>query len=357
MRWEISTPITLLILYRSYSHASLTPSGLLTAGLTATIHALHPNPLPFTLLLIFFVFGTAATKVKKEVKATLTLSSTGSHVRRQSNSNALLNILGPGWNKTKEAHEKREIAATKSESTAGGQEPRSAIQVLANSGVVTLLCLVHVYIYGNEDQKNRNVLGQDACFGSGGARDVILAGIIANYAAVTADTLSSELGILSKTKPLSILNLRQVPPGTNGGVTSTGLFAGLAGALVIGAVSIVFLPSLCDFSTRNILNLVLAIGVWGMLGSVLDSVLGALLQASVVDRRTGKVVEAPNGGRVLFNPAQKEKVDEKDGISSKASRILGTGRDVLNNNQVNLLMAGIMSIGAMFLAYQGSVHP
>lgn len=38
--------------------------------------------------------------------------------------------------------------------------------------------------------------------------------------------------------------------------------------------------------------------LWGALGSVLDSVLGGLLQASVVDKRSGKVVEGSGGRKV-----------------------------------------------------------
>lgn len=45
---------------------------------------------------------------------------------------------------------------------------------------------------------------------------------------------------------------------------------------------------------------ILAVTGWGALGSVLDSVLGGLLQASVVDKRTGKVVEGTGGKKVPF---------------------------------------------------------
>jgi len=346
MRWEISAPVTAYLVYRSYSHASLTPAGILTAAVTATIHALHPSPLPFTLLVLFFLLGTTATKVKKEVKATLTLSSTGSHPRNSAGGGRTSSVIGDlfsgGWNKTSEYHERRE-AARKVNNTAGGQEPRSAVQVLANSGVVSLLCLLHLYIY-RFDGEHKHDATTTACFGSLPARDLILAGIIANYASVTADTLSSELGILSPAKPRLILNLREVPPGTNGGVTGAGFGAGLAGASIVGLVSVLFLPSLCSGGLEDALGLVLGIGVWGALGSVLDSVLGATLQASVVDRRSAKVVEAPNGGRVLV-AAKKEK-DE----GGKPSRMIGSGRDILDNNQVNFVMAGLMSLGAMAVA-------
>lgn len=112
--------------------------------------------------------------------------------------------------------------------------------------------------------------------------------------------------------------------------------------------------------------MILAAGGWGALGSVLDSILGACLQASVVDKRSGKVVEATNGGRVLITSSssssatttggsgpvgrggRKVKTDNEE-VKGEGSRILGTGRDILDNNQVNFLMAGIMTVGGMVL--------
>lgn len=127
-----------------------------------------------------------------------------------------------------------------------------------------------------------------------------------NYAAVAADTFSSELGILSKSNPrlITSLTLREVPPGTNGGVTATGLLAGVFGAFTVALTSAVLLPFDLSGNHTDGSGLyvkeralwTLAMTAWGALGSVLDSVLGSLLQASVVDKTTGKVVEG-NGGR------------------------------------------------------------
>lgn len=139
----------------------------------------------------------------------------------------------------------------------------------------------------------------------------MIVGIVANYAAVAADTFSSELGILSKTRPRLITTLKEVPPGTNGGVTTAGLLAGLFGAFTIAITSVVLLPFCPEgtgeklglmgrgWSLQNKLAFVIAVTVWGALGSVLDSVLGALLQASVVDKRTGKIVEGSGGEKVF----------------------------------------------------------
>ena len=137
---------------------------------------------------------------------------------------------------------------------------------------------------------------------------VIKANKDSNYAAVAADTFSSELGILSKSKPRLITSptLREVPPGTNGGVTAAGLLAGIFGAFTVALTSAVLLPF--DLSGRysdgselyvkERALWTLAMTAWGALGSVLDSVLGSLLQASVVDKATGRVVEGDGGRKV-----------------------------------------------------------
>lgn len=382
----LTTPITLYLIYRSYTHSSLTLPGILLAALTATIHSLPTSPIPFTLLIVFFLLGTSATKVKKEVKANLTLSSTGH--RMFTTSGRVDDWFGGGWNKHRHSVSEKVKSKVEGEREkekkvpVGGQEPRSAIQVLANSGCASLLCLLHYYIYGLNDpatvttgNTTSDLLSSlpgsvHGCIGSIPARDLILAGIIANYAAVTADTLSSELGILSSVRPRFILSLAEVPPGTNGGVTGTGLFAGLGGAVVIGVVSVLLLPDLWNWKTcstvsesraGDLFGLILAVGAWGALGSLLDSILGALFQASVVDRRSGKVVEAHNGGRVLVSSREqvpltrKEKVDgvsetASAEVQAQASRIVGSGRDILDNNQVNFLMAGVMTVGGIGLA-------
>ena len=59
----ITIPAIIAIDYRAYSRKSLTPLGIFVATLTAAVHAIHPWSLPFTLLLVFFLAGTAVTKV------------------------------------------------------------------------------------------------------------------------------------------------------------------------------------------------------------------------------------------------------------------------------------------------------
>merc|ERR1711881_784699 len=107
------------------------------------------------------------------------------------------------------------------------------------------------------------------------------------YAAVAADTFSSELGILATSKPrLITAPWRVVAPGTNGGVTATGIMAGLIGSFII-AVTTTALTPFCSADNRKREGGSAAVGLGG---SLLASLLGALLQASVIDIRTGKVI-------------------------------------------------------------------
>jgi len=170
-----------------------------------------------------------------------------------------------------------------------------------------------------------------------------MVGIIANYAAVAADTFSSELGILSKSKPRLITSptLRQVPPGTNGGVTAYGLAAGLLGSLIIVAASVLLIP-FCSpkpgvlglggargWTLLDRQQFAFAMALWGALGSVLDSFLGGWLQQSVVDTRSGRVVEGEGGKKVLVSKSGPNSMHYKKRAEVKAKLLHGEGKDAV----------------------------
>ena len=96
------------------------------------------------------------------------------------------------------------------------------------------------------------------------------AGFVGAIATATADTLASEIGVLSK--PILITSHEQVKPGTNGGVSVLGTSAGLIGALIIGVVS--FLINVSPDLTHSIIIAIIA----GMVGCFADSLLGATLE-------------------------------------------------------------------------------
>ncbi|KAG6187236.1 hypothetical protein E4U36_008259 [Claviceps purpurea] len=331
MKPVIAVPLTLALVLRARAKNSLTPAGLFAATLTAIAHAYHPWNLPFVLLCVFFLAGTRVTHIKENVKATLTQSSKG---------------------------------------TSGGEGPRTHVQVFANSLMASILTLAHGYQLRTRMAANPNP-ERSMCYSWGG--DLLVVGIIANYAAVAADTFSSELGILSTSQPrlITSLTLRKVPPGTNGGVTLLGLAAGFLGSMVIVVASMVFLPTCTGGEAWTLAQrrtFMLGMVVWGALGSVLDSVLGAVLQRSVRDVRSGRIVEGEGGSRVLVSapaagraPAGGENDESEDGKNKdtpgnssvgdrRPSRMVESGWDILDNNDVNFLMASTMSLGAMGLA-------
>lgn len=239
--------------------------------------------------------------------------------------------------------------------------------VLSNSGVASILSLLHAYQLRQQEQNIPSDSGSiPRCYTWG--QDALIIGIVANYAAVAADTFSSELGILSKNKPRLITswNLREVPPGTNGGVTVWGLVAGLIGSLIISASSVALIPfcpggsSVMGLHEAWVLDqrirFAFIMTLWGALGSVLDSLLGGWLQPSVVDTRTGKIIEGSGGMQVLISPpsstgSTKAKDAGKQSKTDLVSRRLESGSlGLLDNNQVNFLMALIMSVGAICLS-------
>ncbi|KAL8870563.1 MAG: hypothetical protein Q9174_003422, partial [Haloplaca sp. 1 TL-2023] len=165
---------------------------------------------------------------------------------------------------------------------------------------------------------------------------------VSNYAAVAADTFSSELGILSKSRPrlLTSWNFREVPPGTNGGITIWGTLAGFLGASTIALTSVILLP-FCTVGLTNRTGKLfgdnqsgleggsgwglqekaawfVAITLWGGFGSLLDSALGGWFQESVVDAKTGKVIEGTGGARVsaMYRQDRAEDADSRSRIES-----------------------------------------
>lgn len=158
---------------------------------------------------------------------------------------------------------------------------------------------------------------------------MIKAGIIGQYCAVISDTWSSELGILSKTSPFLITTFQKVPPGTNGGITTIGLLAGAAGSSLISFVA-------CWTYEQKIKHF-LFFTLIGVIGTLIDSVLGAIFQRSIVDKEDGLVLEPMGGQRV-----------EQGTLTSMGDHLkVVSGEDILDNNQVNLIMAGMTTLLCM----------
>lgn len=125
---------------------------------------------------------------------------------------------------------------------------RDWVQVVSNGGVPVLCTIIHAF--------TGSTAWLIAAFGG--------------IAAATADTWSSEIGRASASNPILITTGKRVPRGTSGAISARGILASVAGALMIGGITL-FVP---ESSIRITLLVMLA----GIAGSVLDSLLGATVQ-------------------------------------------------------------------------------
>ncbi|KAJ1392353.1 hypothetical protein SESBI_35898 [Sesbania bispinosa] len=185
---------------------------------------------------------------------------------------------------TKRGEDKKRIVDP--EFKQGGQ--RNWLQVLANSGIASVLVVIIWVLTG----------GQDKCLNSKDSALItsLIGGVIGHYSCCNGDTWSSELGILSDERPRLITTFKPVRKGTNGGVTKTGLVAAAAAGSVIGLsfVLLGLLTTRCESDIVLTQLLVIPIATLaGLCGSVIDSLLGATLQYSGFCSIRQKVVGKP----------------------------------------------------------------
>ena len=122
------------------------------------------------------------------------------------------------------------------------------------------------------------VLANGAVFAAAAAFAVVLPQRDAQWMALAAgvlaasasDTWATEIGTLYGGTPRSIVGFERVPPGMSGGITVAGTLGALAGATFIAVASLAL-----SWPPR------VAIGafVGGVIGSTVDSILGATLQS------------------------------------------------------------------------------
>lgn len=183
-------------------------------------------------------------------------------------------------------------------------------QVLANGGVAALLALT-------------------AGIASPAAVFPVFLGAMA---AATADTWSTEVGVLSPEAPRSIRTGRAVPPGTSGGVTGLGLLAALAGGMMIGIVAVLATlvsPEITNLSAGSLFVVAL---VAALAGSLADSLLGATAQC---------VYRCP---RCALDTEQRV---HRCGELAVPSR----GVHVLNNDVVNVLGSSVGAFAGLLVAW------
>lgn len=179
----------------------------------------------------------------------------------------------------------------------GGQ--RDWIQVLCNALVPTALAITYGVLAGCVDVPLGPLPSLEAWRAK--AVTALMGGFLGYYACCCGDTWASELGPLSADTPCLITTMRPVRKGTNGGVTLLGLSASILGGAFIGATfytAAVVSPTLFIFEQQHMIAIeqwkLIPLGLMaGLLGSVLDSVLGATVQYSGYNSSTDRVTSKP----------------------------------------------------------------
>jgi uncharacterized protein (TIGR00297 family) len=142
---------------------------------------------------------------------------------------------------------------------------RSAAQVIANLSIAALA----VSGLGFE-----LVTGGGGCCGVGyyevWVRPAMMIMCLAAMVEATADTVSSEIGQAFGGRPVMLMTMQRVDPGTDGGVTLLGSVTGIAGGVLVAAIGMWALR-------LSVPQAAIAL-VAGICGLFFDSVLGATVE-------------------------------------------------------------------------------
>lgn len=240
--------VAMLVLLVAYKLKSITVDGMVTALLVAVTLYALSGYLVGIALIAFFILGSLASKIKNKTK-----------------------VLA--------------------ESVQEKRGPRTWKQVIANSFPAILLSWLYLIF----PQANYLLLLAFSVF-----------------SAATADTISSEIGMLSKENAFHILTFRKHPRGLSGGVTFTGLLAGVVGS---------FLISLLVFIQYGLVEYILVASL-GVFGTLIDSILGALLQRK-------------------YQTEQGILVESVEGSSSTPVK----GFKLISNNVINFITLNVVVLG------------
>jgi uncharacterized protein (TIGR00297 family) len=154
---------------------------------------------------------------------------------------------------------------------------------------------------------------------------IFMLSFVGSVSFALSDTLATELGLLSKGKPRSILTGEEIDRGQSGGITFQGEIAAVISSLVIGGICGIWF-SKNEISQISIIIVAALVG--GVLATNFDSFLGSTVQAK-------------------YKCVHCNKRLEKKAIHCNNSMIREKGITIIDNNIVNLLGA---IIGALISA-------
>ena len=174
-------------------------------------------------------------------------------------------------------------------------------QVIANGGSAAILSLIYYF-----DQDVTWLVGFTVCLASS-----------------NSDTWASEIGSLSKKRPLYIRTFKPIEKGTSGAVSWLGTIAALLGSMLIALAGTLF------FQLE--ITLFFIIFIFGFLGNIIDTLLGAYYQQVYRCRICGLEIE------------------KKVHCQTTAKRI--KGYRLVDNDMVNFLSGFIAAVLAMLVVF------
>lgn len=145
-----------------------------------------------------------------------------------------------------------------------GSTGRDFAQVLANGALPGLSSLLYAYT----DSR------------------LFLLAFTVSLAAANGDTWASEIGVLSKKKPVLLFSMKRAEPGTSGAVSFLGTMAGLAGSFAISFPAFLFWQPVIRWEDFFFLTLFGFFGMW------IDTLFGLTVQERFRCNRCGKMTES-----------------------------------------------------------------
>ena len=138
---------------------------------------------------------------------------------------------------------------------------RKLIQIISNVGIGVLSLIIYKFT----------------------SNDLYLLIYASVMAESLADTLASDIGVLSKSEPINILTFKKGERGLSGNISFLGLTSALIGSLLIGTIYYIGM----DKSITSFIIIILS----GFLGSLIDSILGASIQVKYKCTKCKKITE------------------------------------------------------------------
>lgn len=193
---------------------------------------------------------------------------------------------------------------------------RDAWQVAANGGAAGFLALLFFVV--------------SAFFTNLRIQSYLWLGFASSLAGANADTWGTELGFFNPTQPTKINTFKKVPKGTSGAISMVGSLAALVGSALIGGVAVLSISE--GWGPINSIGLglqFLIINISGLVGALIDSIMGATIQS------------------VYYCPNCKKETEQSPFHSCGTRTVHKRGLPWLNNDWVNAactISAGITGI-------------